>query len=145
MTIDFTTREGRRAQGRLIQQAAEEAGLSLEALAREIECSRALIYQYVSGATLAQPDRIQLIAQRTGKPLLYFYGGDATPDNLLERVQGLLTLLTAQLAPPTPPAPCPPPNSSSPSRGRRGTCARRPGRGCASSPCCWAAGMRRGR
>ncbi len=102
MTIDFTTREGRRAQGRLIQQAAEEAGLSLEALAREIECSRALIYQYVSGATLAQPDRIQLIAQRTGKPLLYFYGGDATPDNLLERVQGLLTLLTAQLAPPDP-------------------------------------------
>ena len=32
MTIDFTTREGRRAQGRLIQQAAEEAGLSLEAM-----------------------------------------------------------------------------------------------------------------
>jgi tetratricopeptide (TPR) repeat protein len=102
MTIDFTTRDGRKAQGRLIQQAAEEAGLSLEALAREIECSRALIYQYVSGATLAQPDRIQLIAQRTGKPLLFFYGGEAMPDNLHERVQGLQTLLAAQLAPPDP-------------------------------------------
>lgn len=72
--LDLTTREGRRKQGELIRRAAEEAGLSLEQLAREIGCSRALIYQYVSGATLAQPDKLTLIARRTGKPLAYFYG-----------------------------------------------------------------------
>ena len=99
MRIDFTTREGRRAQGRLIQQAAEEAGLSLETLAREIGCSRALIYQYVSGATLAQPDRIQQIAERTGKPLLYFSGGEAVPGDLLDRLLSLQALLDAQLGP----------------------------------------------
>ncbi len=99
MQIDFTTRDGRRSQGMLIQQAAEEAGLSLETLAREIGCSRALIYQYVSGATLAQPDRIQAIAERTGKPLLYFYGGEVSPENLAERIFALQTLLNAQLGP----------------------------------------------
>jgi len=99
MQIDFTTREGRRAQGKLLQQAAEEAGLSLESLAREIGCSRALIYQYVSGATLAQPDRIQQIAERTGKPLLFFYGGEAAPEDLLDRIISLQTLLNAQTGP----------------------------------------------
>ncbi|MHB0937885.1 MAG: helix-turn-helix domain-containing protein [Armatimonadota bacterium] len=99
MQIDFTTREGRHAQGKLIQQAAEEAGLSLESLAREIGCSRALIYQYVSGATLAQPDRIQQIAERTGKPLLYFYGGESAPEDLLDRILSLQTLLNAQIGP----------------------------------------------
>lgn len=99
-SLDFSTREGRKAQGKLLQLAAEEAGLSLETLARQIGCSRALIYQYVSGATLAQPDRIQQVAEITGKPLLYFYGGDATPDNLEERLQALQHLLAAQLGPP---------------------------------------------
>jgi tetratricopeptide (TPR) repeat protein len=99
MQIDFTTREGRRVQGKIIQQAAEEAGLSLESLARDIGCSRALIYQYVSGATLAQPDRIQQIAERTGKSLLYFYGGESAPEDLLDRILSLQTLLNAQIGP----------------------------------------------
>jgi len=99
MQIDFTTREGRRVQGKLLQQAAEEAGLSLESLAREVGCSRALIYQYVSGATLAQPDRIQQIAERTGKPLLFFYGGEAAPEDLPDRIISLQTLLNAQIGP----------------------------------------------
>lgn len=101
MQIDFSTREGRKQQGQLIQQAAEAVGLSLEALAREIGCSRALIYQYVSGTTLAQPDRIQQIALRTGKPLAFFYGGDDTvPLSVSERLDGLQQLLAAQVAPP---------------------------------------------
>jgi len=99
MQIDFTTREGRSAQGKFIQQAAEDAGLSLESLAREIGCSRALIYQYVSGATLAQSDRIQQIAGRTGKPLLFFYGGETAPEDLPDRILSLQTLLNAQLGP----------------------------------------------
>ena len=100
MQIDFSTREGRRQQGQLIQQAAEAVGLSLEALAKEIGCSRALIYQYVSGATLAQPDRIQQIAQRTGKSLLFFYGSDAdATSNGREQLEALQRLLTAQYAP----------------------------------------------
>ncbi|MHB9132556.1 MAG: helix-turn-helix domain-containing protein [Armatimonadota bacterium] len=101
MQIDFSTREGRRQQGQLIQQAAEASGLSLEALAKEIGCSRALIYQYVSGATLAQADRIQQIAQRTGKSLASFYGGEETTSlSLGERLDALQTLLSAQISPP---------------------------------------------
>lgn len=100
MAIDFSTREGRRAQGKLIQLAAEEMGFSLEALAREIGCSRALIYQYVSGATLAQPDRIQQIAERTGKPLIFFYGADSAPEGLQDRIATLTTLLAAQSSSP---------------------------------------------
>ena len=72
--MDLSTKEGRKEQGSLIQQASQEAGISLEHLAREIGCSRALIYQYVSGTTLAQPDKVQLIGDASGKALGFFYG-----------------------------------------------------------------------
>lgn len=72
--MDLSTRQGRREQGLLIQNAVEQAGLSVEELANRIGCSRALIYQYLSGTTLAQPDRLQLIARETGVPLAYFFG-----------------------------------------------------------------------
>lgn len=75
MLMDLSTLEGRKVQGALIRQAAQEAGLSLEELARAIGCSRALLYQYVAGTRLAQPDNVQKIAQVTGKPLTFFYGG----------------------------------------------------------------------
>lgn len=71
--MDLSTTEGRREQGRLIRLAAEMSGLSLEALAERIGCSRALIYQYASGRTLAQADRLQKIASATGKSMAYFY------------------------------------------------------------------------
>jgi tetratricopeptide (TPR) repeat protein len=74
--MDLSTPEGRKAQGALIRQAAQDAGLSLEELAKAIGCSRALIYQYVAGARLAQPDNVQKIAQVTGKPLTFFYGAE---------------------------------------------------------------------
>lgn len=102
MMIDFSTREGRRQQGLLVQQAAEQAGLPLEMLAKSIGCSRALIYQYISGATMAQPDRIQQIALRTGKPLIYFYGGEVDGESLHDRMAALNTLLKAQIAPADP-------------------------------------------
>src|SRR5438105_9573002 len=71
--MDLSTRQGRREQGRRIQQAVERAGLSVEELAGRIGCSRALIYQYLSGTTLAQPDRLQQIARECGVTLTYFY------------------------------------------------------------------------
>jgi transcriptional regulator with XRE-family HTH domain len=71
--MDLSTRQGRREQGQRIQRAVERAGLSIEELAGRIGCSRALIYQYLSGTTLAQPDRLQQIAQETGVSLTYFY------------------------------------------------------------------------
>src|SRR6185503_3466829 len=74
--MDLSTRQGRREQGGLIQKAVERAGLSVEELANRIGCSRALIYQYLSGTTLAQPDRLQRIASVTTVPLAYFYGSD---------------------------------------------------------------------
>src|SRR5258706_1758074 len=74
--MDLSTREGRRDQGLLIQKAIERANLSAEELANRVGCSRALIYQYLSGTTLAQPDRLQQIASVTGVPLVYFFGSE---------------------------------------------------------------------
>lgn len=71
--MDLSTRQGRREQGQRIQQAVERAGLSIEELAGRVGCSRALIYQYLSGSTLAQPDRLQQIASQCGVPLTFFY------------------------------------------------------------------------
>ncbi|HET6383512.1 MAG TPA: helix-turn-helix domain-containing protein [Armatimonadota bacterium] len=71
--MDLTVRAGRREQGLRIQKAAEESGISLEDLAREIGCSRALIYQYVSGGVLAHPGKLQKIGRRTGHSLAFFY------------------------------------------------------------------------
>jgi tetratricopeptide (TPR) repeat protein len=71
--MDLSTRQGRREQGQRISQAIERAGLSVEELAGRIGCSRALIYQYLSGTTLAQPDRLQQIARECGVPLTFFY------------------------------------------------------------------------
>src|SRR5579871_226290 len=75
--MDLSTRQGRREQGQRIQRAVERAGLSIEELAGRIGCSRALIYQYVSGTTLAQPDRLQQIALLCSVPLTFFYGDSA--------------------------------------------------------------------
>ncbi len=77
--MDLSTRQGRREQGLRIQSAVERAGLSIEDLAAQIGCSRALIYQYVSGSTLAQPDRLQQIAAKCGVQLSHFYNDDAAP------------------------------------------------------------------
>ena len=73
MSMDLSTPDGRRQQGQRIQSACEEAGLSLEELARHVGCSRALLYQYISGVTLAQPDKVQRIAEAVGRPLSWFY------------------------------------------------------------------------
>lgn len=125
--MDLTTPEGRKKQGELILRAIREAGLSVEQVARDIGCSRALLYQYIAGTTLAQPDKLTLIARRTGKPLAFFYGAAAVePDavraerealareraawerqqaeererRLRERLESLLVLADAQAAPP---------------------------------------------
>jgi len=114
--VDLTTREGRRAQGARIQAAAESAGLALAELAQGIGCSRALIYQYVSGQVLAQADRVQAIAQLCGRPLEWFYAAEApleTPgaapaeaprdvarERAVELVEQLRALAEAQAAPP---------------------------------------------
>ena len=71
--MDLSTRDGRRILGDRIKRAAKEAGFSLDDLAVRIGCSRALIYQYASGASLAQPDRLQQIALVVGKSLASFF------------------------------------------------------------------------
>ena len=71
--MDLSSKQGRREQGLRIQRTVERAGLSIEELAGRIGCSRALIYQYLSGSTLAQPDRLQQIATECGVELSYFY------------------------------------------------------------------------
>src|SRR5438046_2619573 len=112
--MDLSTRQGRREQGILIQKVVERAGLSVEELANRIGCSRALIYQYLSGTTLAQPDRLQQIASVAGVPLAYFYSGeladepkrgkrgaaDFAASRVAERIQQLEELAKSQESPP---------------------------------------------
>jgi tetratricopeptide (TPR) repeat protein len=109
--MDLSTRQGRKEQGSLLQHAVERAGISVEELAQRVGCSRALIYQYLSGTTLAQPDRLQRIAEITHVPLAYFYGaplepaGSAKPSKeppqqrIQERLEQLEELARAQEAP----------------------------------------------
>ena len=96
--MDLSTRQGRREQGQRIQRAVERAALSIEELAGRIGCSRALLYQYLSGSTLAQPDRLQQIAQECGVPLAYFYADTVAEDVPAAPVSHAVTL-------PAPPPP----------------------------------------
>ena len=108
--MDLSTRSGRQEQGRRLQQAVERSGLSIEELAGRVGCSRALIYQYLSGSTLAQPDRLQRIASACGVPLTYFFSDSSdldveAPDTARELnpqpgIAVLLELAAAQEAPP---------------------------------------------
>src|SRR5580692_11139298 len=84
MAMDLGTKQGRREQGQRIQHAVERAGLSIEELAGRIGCSRALIYQYLAGSTLAQPDRLQQIAAQCAVELSYFYQEEAPADSSTE-------------------------------------------------------------
>jgi transcriptional regulator with XRE-family HTH domain len=86
--MDLSTPEGRREQGQRLQRAIIEAGYdSFSAFAEKLGCSRALIYQYVNGTVLAQPDRVQAISRLTGKPLEWFYAED--PDALTRQTDDL--------------------------------------------------------
>lgn len=77
MAMDLTDPQGRQQLGRRIQSAIAGAGYdSLPVFAEELGCSRALIYQYVNGHVLAQLDRLQLIADLTGRPLEWFFSTD---------------------------------------------------------------------
>src|SRR5258708_35133092 len=95
--MDLSSREGRRQQGDKIKQASRDAGLTLDELARQIGCSRALIFQYASGASLAQSDRLQQIAAVVHRPLDWFFRDEETsapePDASAD-----MSLSTEQLA-----------------------------------------------
>lgn len=91
--MDLTTLAGRQELGVRIQSAIMAAGYgSLPDFAREQGWSRALIYQYVSGRVLVQLDRLQRIAEVTGKPLSWFLAADPAGDT--SRTTELQTQLT---------------------------------------------------
>lgn len=71
--MDLTTQAGRQELGTRIQSAIIAAGFaSLPDFARQMGWSRALIYQYVGGSVLVQLDRLERIAEATGRPLEWF-------------------------------------------------------------------------
>ena len=75
--MDLTALEGRRELGRRIQSAIIGAGFeSLPEFAKKLGWSRALIYQYVNGKVLVQLDRLQQVAEHTGKNLDWFLVAD---------------------------------------------------------------------
>lgn len=90
--MDISTPAGRHELGTRLQSAIMGAGFdSLPEFARKLGWSRALIYQYVSGRVLVQLDRLQQIAEATGKPLEWFLAAD--PNEQSSRAADL----TAQL------------------------------------------------
>ncbi|MBI5831786.1 MAG: helix-turn-helix transcriptional regulator [Armatimonadetes bacterium] len=111
--MDLSSRDGRRELGGRIQAAADAASMSLAELATAVGCSRALIYQYVSGQVLAQADRLQAIGRVCGRPLAWFYADEPDaearpapmpvkpePAAAAERLEAMLTLAVAQSSPP---------------------------------------------
>lgn len=75
--MDLREEDGRRELGRRIQSAIAGAGFtSLPAFADALGCSRALIYQYISGEVLVQLDRLSMIAELTDRPLDWFIVND---------------------------------------------------------------------
>ncbi|NLO73717.1 MAG: tetratricopeptide repeat protein [candidate division WS1 bacterium] len=75
--MDLRIEAGRQELGKRIQSAIMEADYdSLPAFAEHVGMSRALIYQYVKGTVLVQLDRLQEIAEATGKPLEWFLATD---------------------------------------------------------------------
>lgn len=109
MSMDLSTQEGRRRQGQRIQAACEDAGLGLDEVARRVGCSRALLYQYISGVTLAQADKVQRIADAVGKPLAWFYllDGEPEPDAQPAALPAPAAALDAPAAAAVPSAPAP--------------------------------------
>ncbi len=76
--MDLRTPKGRQELGKRIQAAVADTDYdSLPAFARHLGCSRALIYQYVKGDVLVQLDRLQEIADLTGRPLAWFLLGES--------------------------------------------------------------------
>lgn len=75
--MNLSENAGRQELGRRIQSAIMASGQgSLSAFAGRLGWSRALIYQYVKGDVLVQLDRLQSIAEATGKPLEWFLAPD---------------------------------------------------------------------
>ena len=93
--MNLKEESGRKELGRRIQSAIAEAGFtSLPAFADTLGCSRALIYQYISGRVLVQLDRLCAIAETTGKPLDWFVvddpnGSSGEVEQLKDRVAEL--------------------------------------------------------
>ena len=86
--MDLREERGRVELGRRIQSAIAQAGYaSLPSFAEALGCSRALIYQYVSGNVLVQLDRLCAIAELTDKPLNWFLAED--PNGAPAEVQRL--------------------------------------------------------
>ena len=79
--MDLQNADGRKELGKRIQSAIAEAGYpSLPLFAKELGCSRALIYQYVNGDVLVQLSRLEHIAKLTRKPLEWFFVSASLPD-----------------------------------------------------------------
>ena len=61
-----------------VRQARREAGLTMAQVGGE-ERSRTAIYLIEVGRTRPTPETLQLIAERTGKPVEYFLPGSSDP------------------------------------------------------------------
>ena len=68
--------------GARIREARKKAGLSQEDLASQVAKDQAAISEYESGERRISAVDLPLFAQALDVPLLYFYQGEISPDDL---------------------------------------------------------------
>ena len=77
--------------GLRIRHARKQAGLSQEALARQIKTSRRNVLRWEGGHNMPRAEHIREIAEATGKSTDYFLGDDEEEEAALHRVVDDLT------------------------------------------------------
>ncbi|HRF58539.1 MAG TPA: helix-turn-helix domain-containing protein [Fimbriimonadaceae bacterium] len=94
MTTAFAQRD--REVGERIRQAAEQVGMSVRELGQRIGVSRPTIYAYIAGRLAASPQRLQKIAEVTGRPLEFFVGAVRDTRILAQPITAMVDALLSQ-------------------------------------------------
>lgn len=85
--------------GLRIRRARQQAGLSQEALARNIKTSRRNVLRWEGGHNMPRAEHIRSIAEATGKSTDYFLGEDEEEEAALHRVVNDLTRILLERRP----------------------------------------------
>lgn len=94
MTTTFLQRD--REIGERIRLAAAQVGLSVRELGQRIGVSRPTIYAYIAGRLAASPQRLQKIAEVTGKPIEFFVGAARDTQVLAQPITEMVEALLSQ-------------------------------------------------
>jgi hypothetical protein len=85
--VDFSTQEGRRKQGQLIETALREAGFESRAtMARALGVAAETLKAWTDGRNPCSQKDLLLIARLAGKPITYFFPDPEEQDERARRI-----------------------------------------------------------